>query len=378
MKIVQLVTRRQRRGAEVFAAHLSDGLVQRGHQVSFVGLYDPPTPAQILAAEQAENYDLHGVNKKLNLLLLRRLARYLSHVQPDLVQANGSDTLKYGVLAKRLSRGRWPLVYRNISLASHWIRTPVHRWWGRWLLRSVDQVVSVSKRSRDDYAAAYQFPSSRIAAVPRGVPTEPVYETTEARNRLAHLAAATPDQCFLVHVGSFSPEKNHQWMLQAFTEIQSRKPNTHLFLLGDGKLRPAVEAAVRRDGLAEHVHVLGNREDVSALVAGADVLLLPSLVEGIPGVILEAAVQGVPAVANDVGGIHEALKDGETGRLVPVNNEEAFKKAVIGLLENEEERRRLGRNAHAFVKDHHDVEKIIDTFEDIYAHLIEGTPVAVG
>src|SRR5688572_17881081 len=106
MRILHLVTRRQRRGAEVFAAQLADGLVQEGHDVLLAGLFAPsPDPLiPLLAPAQ----DLSGQpESRLSYGLLSDLIALTRSFQPDLVQANGSATLKYASLARALSKGRW-------------------------------------------------------------------------------------------------------------------------------------------------------------------------------------------------------------------------------------------------------------------------------
>src|SRR4051812_29547527 len=103
MKILQLVTRRQYRGAEVFAAELSSMLSSHGHTVIYTGLYDPP--ANALVAEGSINKDLGGKKMFLNPWLLWKLIILIRTSKPDIIQANGSDTLKYAVFAKYYLHG---------------------------------------------------------------------------------------------------------------------------------------------------------------------------------------------------------------------------------------------------------------------------------
>lgn len=367
MKIIQLVTRRQRRGAEVFAADLSEQLLTRGHDIYFVGLYEPPSGDAKLTVPGAQNLDLNGALLPLNPLLVWQLKQLLDEIEPDLVQANGSDTLKYSALAKRLSRRQWPLVYRNISLASHWVRNPLQQKWIAWLFGAVDWVLSVSARSRQDFAVTYGFPLARMSAVPRALRLDKEYDRATARTYLAEAGSVEAREGpFLIHVGSFTEEKNHRWLLGVFGQVLTARPNVHLFLVGDGPLRPEVEAEVAKRELAGNVHLLGYRTDVNRLVAGADLFVLPSLVEGIPGVVLEAGAQRVPTVATDVGGVREAVEHEESGLIVPSGNAEAFGQAIERFLSQPEERKRVGENAYRRVHAHHDIQAIASRFEKVY------------
>ena len=369
MRILQLINRRYRRGAEVFATLLSDALAERGHDVELVGLYAPPEDE--LVPNVARFTDLGTASRlKLNPALVWRVARYVEAARPDLVQANGSDTLKYATLAKRISGGDWPIVYRNISVASQWLRWPGHRLWGRFLSGGLDHVVSVAEESRDDFVATYGVPPQHASTIRRGIDVTP-FPRDEARAALAALGEARPEAPLLVHIGSFTPEKNHAWMIEAFADVYRRRSDVHLFLFGDGALRPGVERQIGRLGLGGSVHVLGSRDDATKLVAGADLLLLPSLIEGIPGVVLEAAAQGVPAVATDVGGIGEAVESGERGVLVPLGDRAAFVGAILRLLDDDGLRQRMGEAARRFVCEHYDIDKTASAFERLYLDILD-------
>ena len=83
IKILQLVTKRQFRGAEVFAAELSQELIRRGHHIVFAGLYSPS--AHVLEVKKAENIDLKGKKLFFNPLLLLRLILLVRKEQPDVI-----------------------------------------------------------------------------------------------------------------------------------------------------------------------------------------------------------------------------------------------------------------------------------------------------
>jgi glycosyltransferase involved in cell wall biosynthesis len=369
MRLVQLVTRLQRRGAEVFAAQLSDELAHRGHDVALVGLYHAAGGG--LRARRARTLDLAGVRRPVvSPRLLARLTAELDRERPDLVQANGSDTLKYASLAKRRLRAPWPLVYRNIGTASQWLRYPAQRLWIRWLLRRVDGVASVSEASRRDFLRAYRVPASRVVMIPIGTECGDLASRDERRSRLVRAAGIDGDPPIVVQVGSFTAEKNHRWMVEAFARVLERRPDARLVLIGDGPLMSVVTAAVAARGLDGPIRFLGAREDADELVGGADLLVLPSLTEGLPGVVLEAAAREVPAVANDVGGVREVIEDGRTGYVVPVGDQAALVDRVVGLLEDPALARRMGAAARTRICERFDLRHVVDAFERWYRELL--------
>jgi len=376
MRILQLITRRQRRGAEVFATELADALSGRGHCSVVAGIYTPVgTP---LEPERAGCVDLDATpGLRLNPRTVVGLGRLIGGLAPDVVQANGSDTLKYAVLARLATGGRWPLVYRNISVASRWLRGPLHRSWNQALVRQVEHVVGVSRASCEDFARTYGVKPERMSMIPQAVRLPDLLRVPQAtaaaaaRRTLAALTGAPAGAALLMHVGSFTPEKNHLWLLDAFRGVLAHVPAAHLVLAGDGALRTRIEERVRELHLEARVHLLGSRADASELVAAADLLVLPSLVEGLPGVVLEAAAQAVPAVASRVGGVAEALRHGETGLLFEAGDANAFVTAVTSLLEDPVRRRALGLAAQALAGSAFNLEEAASRYEALYRRLIE-------
>lgn len=371
MRVLQLITRRQRRGAEVFASDLADVLVLRGYEVLVAGLYDAASPPLIPARAGWIDLDARA-DRRLSATTLAAVMGLIRRFQPDLVQANGADTLKYSALAKAVTRGTWPLVYRNIGVASQWLRHRPHRAWSRWLVGFVDHVAAVSDACRDDFLRTYHLEDRRVTTIPNAIRITEPPSTTEARRRLAELAGIPEGADLLVHVGSFAPEKNHLWLLDAFDRIRQLRPDARLVLLGDGPLRARVTDAVAARGLGDRVHLLGGRIDADVLVGGADVLVLPSLVEGIPGVVLEAAAQSVPTVATDVGGMREVVHDGDTGMLVRSGDLDAFVACTVDLLGDPARLRRMGAAARALVRQRFDIATVSREYESLYRRLGRG------
>lgn len=370
MRVLQLVTRRQLRGAEVFAARLSEGLVRRGVEVWFAGLYPPgETP---LTPEGAIVGDLSPTATAWAApLRIARLATTIRRVRPHVIQANGSATLKYSVAATRLPFCHCPLVYRNISVASHWVGSRWKRAAYRRLFRTVNRVVSVSEESRNDLLATYGYPADRASVIYRGVEVPDRVDRPAARRRLAKAAGADPGRPLLLHVGSLTPEKNHTGILHAFASLLETAPDAHLCFAGRGPLEVELRHRVGELGLSSRVTFLGLRRDAPELTAGADLLVLFSDVEGVPGVALEAGARGTPAVASRVGGVPEAVIDGETGILIEPGNVRGLVETISELLAAPDRLDALGRGARARVMAFFDLERAVDQFLELYGELCD-------
>lgn len=358
MRILQIIQKKQLRGAENFAAQLSGHLVRQGHEVRLVALLDGPDTLpfpgeiEVIGADVSRRFsDRKG---------WKRLAGIVRAFQPDIVQANAGDTLKYAVLSRMQYRWEAPLVFRNASVMSRYLTNPFTRALNRFLLAQVDHVVSVSGASRADLQQWTSLRDEQVTVLPVGIERTEVVPVT-------HMSGPGPH---LVHVGGFSFEKNHQGLLRIFGKVRQHYPDAQLWLVGDGPLRGAVMEQAEQEGLLAHVHFTGFVSAPLNYIAAARVLLLPSIIEGFPAVIPEAFYCGTPVVAYTVGGIGPVLTEGETGFPVTPGREDAFADAVVRALRlTEEERHHLTSRARRRVEEQYLNERIAAEFVTLYRQI---------
>jgi glycosyltransferase involved in cell wall biosynthesis len=149
------------------------------------------------------------------------------------------------------------------------------------------------------------------------------------------------------------------------------RTRAQLLLVGDGPDRPRVERLARRLGIADRVHVTGfvPHERVPAVLASADLLVLPSFYEELGTVLVEAMQVGLPTVASRVGGIPEVVEDGVTGLLVAPRDPAALATAIDTVLSDPQLARRLGANALARAPEY-DLERVGAQVHGLYRELV--------
>jgi glycosyltransferase involved in cell wall biosynthesis len=130
-----------------------------------------------------------------------------------------------------------------------------------------------------------------------------------------------------VSLGALTPEKDHSTLLEAAALLVRDLPELHWAVIGEGPLRPALQARIAQLGLGERVHLVGQIEDAHLALAGADVFVLSSLAEGLGSSVLAAMALDVPVVATRVGGVPELLEAG-AGVLVTAGNPAQIAAAV--------------------------------------------------
>ena len=166
------------------------------------------------------------------------------------------------------------------------------------------------------------------------------------------------------------PAKRHDVFLQAAARLASKHPRLEFVLVGDGPLRPGLEAMAAKLGLGERVIFLGERLDIPAVLAACEISVLPSTSESLSNAIMESMAAGVPVVACRVGGNKELIRDGENGFLVPPSDAEALAERIDTLVQQLELRKSFGvvarKDARRF-----STEKVCGEYERFYASLLE-------
>ena len=367
MRILQLVTRRQYRGAEVFAANLSSELIDLGHEIIFAGLYK--SPGKDLRVERAKNIDLAEEKQGfLSPRLVKDIAHLVRLEKPDVVQCNGSDTLKY-MAAASFFVPRVPILYRNISIISRWVNTRPKLILYKGIFKRISHVSSVGNEAVEDFISTFDYPRHQTSVIRRGIPIREVMDKKVISDYRDQLGIRQGEKV-AIHIGNFSTEKNHAFLVDLFSDIKMVDDQIKLICVGTGEVFEEIKEEVRKNGLEDTISLLGFRKDVPELLAISHCLVLSSKIEGVPGVILEAAAQRKPSIAVDVGGVSEVLINGETGYLVEQFDLREFKKSLLFLMENSDERDRLGNNAYALVEQSFNPKKNAEKFEKLYGQLV--------
>lgn len=353
-----LVTKRQFRGAEISAYNLSKTLVEKGNKVIWVGLYsfEGENPLNL---EESINVDLPNSKFWLSYRKLKTLAKLYSKYTPDIVQANGSDTLRYLVFLKLL--GMKPkIVYRNISIISNWINTKPKYFLFRFLFSKTDKVISVGEEALQDFNQFFKFPASKAQVIRRGIPIlQPNLSEVEV---IKNKYSISDEDFVFIHIGHFSKEKNHHFLLNVWETLVSKHKNIKLVLLGDGILQKEINTLIHSKNLSNSVLLPGLQTNITNWLAISKIMLLCSTVEGVPGVVIEAAMQGVPTIAVNVGGVKEVLIDGENGLLVSHHDENLFVQKCEQLIIDNQLLETFSKNSKVLVLERFDLDSNTNQF----------------
>jgi len=171
-------------------------------------------------------------------------------------------------------------------------------------------------------------------------------------------------------VACFKPQKDPLTFVGVAARVHTAVPEARFLMIGDGDMRPLIEARIAELGLGGVVILTGWRRDVPELFRLMRLSVLTSLWEGLPRVIPQSLAAGVPVVATRAGGSPEAVIEGETGFILEQGDAEGIAEKIIFLLRNEELRRRMGEAGPAAVAKF-DIDAMVRAHEEIYTRLLE-------
>jgi glycosyltransferase involved in cell wall biosynthesis len=346
MKILYIVTRAEPiGGVQIHLRDLTRSLQAEGHSVTVATGGTGPLVEELRAQGTPTIVLRHltlPISPVHDVLALREIRAVLKKLRPELVAVHSS---KAGILGRIAARS---LGIPVLLTAHGWNFTPgipplqaaVYRQIERLAGPLATKIITVSEFDRQLAMNAGIASGDRIVAVYNGMP--------DVRPDLRADPERSPPR--LVMVARFGPQKDHATLLRALAGLVNY--SWTLDLVGDGPLQEQMQAYAGVLGLTERVQFLGQRLDVEQILARAQASLLTTNWEGFPLSILEAMRAGLPVIASSVGGIGEAIQDGETGYLVPRGNVDVLQDRLSRLLTDPALRARLGANGRRRYEEH--------------------------
>jgi glycosyltransferase involved in cell wall biosynthesis len=214
------------------------------------------------------------------------------------------------------------------------------------------------------------IPADRIRLLTCGFADRVASLSAHARNAGRTALGVHPLETVLIKVARFWPEKRHDVVLRAFSQLLHRRPTLRLWLPGVGPEEPRIRALTSELGLDRHVAFLGFRADLPELLAMADIQVHTADEEGVPLAILSGMAAGLPIVSTRVGGIAEVIRHERSGVFVPPGDPATFARVVGDLVADPLRRRVLGLHAQRFIRDEYSLEAATARVEALYREVV--------
>ncbi|HEX8156203.1 MAG TPA: glycosyltransferase [Solirubrobacteraceae bacterium] len=306
---------------------------------------------------------------------LRALVGVMRAFRPHIVDTHTAKAGALGRVAARIALGPRPILvhtYHGHVLSGYFspAKSAAFRAIERTLATTTDQLIGVSQATVDELVGMGIARPQRFATVPIGLELDAFLTSERADGaRFRNEVGAGADDVLALFAGRLAPIKRVDLLLEAIAVARRGGARVRLAIVGDGELRPELEARSAALELTDAVAFCGFRCDMAAIVAAADLAVLSSDNEGTPVALIEAAAASRPAVSTRVGGVQDIVGP-QTGLLVPAGDATALGRAIAKLAADRGLRERMGAAARAHVQPRFQADRLVRDIDALYGELL--------
>ncbi len=296
------------------------------------------------------------------------LYRLMRERRIDVVQTTLLWADVIGVTAAKLAGVPVILSWETVSHAGDAFHNNLQRRSGyRLAMACADLIVAVSHEVKQSLVQRRGIPAGKIRVIHYGVDLEQFHPNgRDALVEKRREIGLGPESFLIGTVARLEVWKGHRYLIEAFAPLAESFPDAHLVFVGEGTLRPELEAQARALRLAHRVFFLGARQDVAEWLNAIDLFVLPSISEGLPNVLLEAMACCKPVIATRIGGVPELVQSGENGFLVPPGEAAPLREVLRQVLAHRAQLNRLALSGRATVESSFSLQQQVAAFEETF------------
>ena len=233
---------------------------------------------------------------------------FTEHKEIDIVQGHMTSTAAiYLPIAKRCNNGVVTIAHARSAGVDKGLKGILTLMLRKNLPNKTDYMWACSTEAAISVYGNENYSKGRTFIIPNAINVEQFIVDDDNEQVKQLRSRYGLEGSFVVgHVGSFRYAKNHEFLLQIFSEILRIRSDSKLLLVGDGKRREEIKTLADNLGISDKVIFAGNHSNVNEYYKLMDILIFPSRYEGLPGTIVESEAAGLPAlissaVTRDVG-----------------------------------------------------------------------------
>ena len=343
---------------------------QGGHEVHLACLQKKGTllgEAEKLGLGEIAEYPLTSFYDLNFVRQVRSLVRFLRQNEISLIHTHDFYTNVFGMTAGTIARVPARIASKR---ETDGFRTAAQKRTERAVFRFAHQVIANSNDVRDQLIREGAL-AERIVTLHNGLDMTRFTPSAGVSRELTLKSFGLPqdpDRRFVVIVANVNhPVKDHETFLRAAARVHAEAPASAFVVAGEGKLMSSLQEFAAQMGLARDVFFLGRCERVADLLSISDVCVLSSRAEGFSNSILEYMAAARPVVVTDVGGVREAVVEGETGYIVSVGDDEEMGDRITQLLRDPKRARAMGERGRSVVTEKFSCAAQLARIEQLYA-----------
>ena len=376
-KILHIITKLELGGAQLNTILSAEQFTKMGYEVWIAAAQGQLShkAAMILGDHYIElPFLCRNISVLNDLRAFISLFRLIKKLMPDIVHTHSS---KAGIL------GRWAAWFAGCRIIIH----TAHGWGfnslqskfvynffiflERLTAKITDRIITVSDSNLEKAVSFGIGEKNKFITIRSGI-SEETKKIAVQRQKARDELGIRDDEFIFMSVGNFKEQKNPLASARIAVKFLKKISNAKYISVGDGPLRAQAEKIFQANEIFEdRALFLGWREDACRIMSAADALLHTAYFEGLPRTLLEACALGIPAVAAEVDGIPEIIKDGENGFLFSTDDEEGMLNALLLLHENSELRKNMSLRAKSAFTKEFTIERMFEKLDEEYRVMLE-------
>jgi glycosyltransferase involved in cell wall biosynthesis len=300
------------------------------------------------------------------------LAREIRLANPALIHLHGQFAGFAGGIACRLARHSrivYTARFPSFMTDGGFLRRQRNAFVERVSCQCAQAVVRVSECDRKEYVRRRLLSEHKSMVIYNGVAVED-FPLDATRQPWIEERNALQGGPVIGFVGRLADQKGVEVLLRALPNVLQRYPRCALLVAGNGPMMQGLNNLAGELGIQQSVRFLGWCHDVPTMLAGLDLLVIPSLYEPFGNIALEGMAAATPIVASRVGGLQETVLDGVTGRLVAPNDPLALARAIAEVLADPQKARRMGSAGRERVQRDFTIAAMLARYEALYRSVL--------
>lgn len=239
-------------------------------------------------------YNVSNYNKN-PFKFIKEMKKIIRENHYDIIHCNmNSAVFLWPIIAAKLARAKVIIAHsHNASSDKGLLKSAMHSINKHFIPFFANTYFACSEKAGKWFFSKRIINSNNFYVINNAISINDFKYSESVRNKVREELEIDNDTTVLCHVGRFTKQKNHVFLINAFKRIYTLNPKTKLFLIGTGPLIESTKNLVKNLKLDNNVIFLGQRNDVSKIMCAADIFVLPSLYEGLPLVGVEAQVSGL-------------------------------------------------------------------------------------
>lgn len=325
--------------------------------------------AERLGLGEIHEYPLNNFYDRNFVKQMRRYVSHLKENEIDVVHTHCFYTNVFGMIGAYIAGVPVRLTSKG---ETNGFRTPMQKRAERFSFRLADRVIANCLVVQDLLISEGVKPE-RIIQHYNGLDLDRMTVRNGLTREQARARFGLPEngKRFITIVANLrNPVKDHSMFLRAAARVRAAVPDAAFVVAGEGEFMSNLREMAQDLGITDDVHFIGRCDDVPTLLFGSHLGALSSKAEGFANAILEYMAAGLPVVATDVGGVREAIIDGETGHIVPSGDDEAMADRLIQVLLDDDLARAMGERNRLIVTEKFSSERHLQNTLELYDELL--------